>query len=78
MPNQLILADLNTAVIESLAAEFPAGRVMIQMLNLFDRTSPVNLISGAGLVVLGAGPYSKTSHPVIKACIEAKVPYLDF
>jgi saccharopine dehydrogenase-like NADP-dependent oxidoreductase len=75
---QLILADLNTAVIESLAAKFPAGRTTVHKLDLFDRTALVNLISGAGLVVLGAGPYSRTSHPVVKACIEAKVPYLDF
>ncbi|CAI7678855.1 unnamed protein product [Penicillium pancosmium] len=60
----LVLADLNTTVIESLAGRFPAGRV--------------KTINGAGLVVLGAGPYSKTSHPVIKACIAAAVPYLDF
>ncbi|KAE8312653.1 Saccharopine dehydrogenase-domain-containing protein [Aspergillus transmontanensis] len=75
---QLVLADLNTTVIESLAASFPSGRATTQKLDLFDETALANLISGAGLVVLGAGPYSKTSQPVVKACIKAKVPYLDF
>ncbi|KAJ5784628.1 uncharacterized protein N7503_009840 [Penicillium pulvis] len=75
---QLILADLNTAVIESLAAKLPPGQAKTQKLNLFDDAALANLISGARLVVLGAGPYSKTSHPVVKACIKAQVPYLDF
>ncbi|OJJ56239.1 hypothetical protein ASPSYDRAFT_1158790 [Aspergillus sydowii CBS 593.65] len=75
---QLVLADLNTAVIESLAAKLPAGRASTHKLNLFDESALARLISGAGLVVLGAGPYSKTSHPVIKACIAARAPYLDF
>jgi len=75
---QLVLADLNTTIIESLAASFPPGRATTQKLDLFDETALANLISGAGLVVLGAGPYSKTSQPVVRACIKAKVPYLDF
>ena len=75
---QLVLADLNTSVIESLAAKLPAGRASTHRINLFDESALSKLISGAGLVVLGAGPYSKTSHPVVKACIAAKVPYLDF
>lgn len=74
----LILADLNTSVIESLAAQLPPGRAETRKLNLFDAAALENLVSGAGFVVLGAGPYSKTSHPVVKACIKAKVPYLDF
>lgn len=36
------------------------------------------MVNGADLVVLGAGPYIRTSAPVIEACLEAKVPYLDF
>lgn len=75
---QLVLADLNTSVTESLASRFPAGRAKSQRLDLFDEATLVNLISSAGLVVLGAGPYSKTSQPVLKACIKARVPYLDF
>ncbi|CEO59604.1 hypothetical protein PMG11_04276 [Penicillium brasilianum] len=75
---QLILADLNTDAVESLAARLPAGRAKTQKLDLFDNAALANLISGAKLVVLGAGPYSRTSHPVVTACIRAKVPYLDF
>ncbi|KAJ5825428.1 hypothetical protein N7474_002566 [Penicillium riverlandense] len=75
---QLVLADLNTTVIESLASKLPAGRTKTQKIDLFDGAALANIVTGAGLVVLGAGPYSKTSHPVVKACIKAKVPYLDF
>ncbi|KAJ5478480.1 hypothetical protein N7530_003989 [Penicillium desertorum] len=75
---QLVLADLNTVVIESLAAKFPTGRATVQKLDLFNELALANLIDGAGLVVLGAGPYSKTAHPVVNACIKARVPYLDF
>ncbi|KAE8143975.1 Saccharopine dehydrogenase-domain-containing protein [Aspergillus pseudotamarii] len=47
-------------------------------LNPFDESALARLIGGAGLVVLGAGPYAKTSHPAVKACIAARIPYLDF
>ncbi|WP_063047254.1 hypothetical protein [Nocardia pseudovaccinii] len=36
------------------------------------------MVSGAALVVLGAGPYIRISAPVIEACLAAKVPRLDF
>lgn len=74
----LVLADLDTTIIDTLATKFPAGRVKTTKLDLFDENALANIVNGAGLVVLGAGPYSKTSHPVVKACIAAKVPYLDF
>jgi saccharopine dehydrogenase-like NADP-dependent oxidoreductase len=47
-------------------------------LDLFDRAALLEAINGAALVVLGAGPYMRTSEPVLTACLEAKVPYLDF
>jgi saccharopine dehydrogenase-like NADP-dependent oxidoreductase len=73
-----ILADLNTSAIESLATKLPPGRADTQKLNLFDEVALEDLIRGARLVVLGAGPYAKTSPPVVRACIKAKIPYLDF
>ncbi|MFJ8082943.1 hypothetical protein ACIQ6Y_20325 [Streptomyces sp. NPDC096205] len=35
------------------------------------------LIEDAALVTLGSGPYARTSRPVIEACLDARVPYLD-
>lgn len=75
---QLVLADLDTTVIESLASKFPAGRATTRKIDLFDGAALANLVTDAELVVLGAGPYSRTAHPVVKACIKAKVPYLGF
>ncbi|RJE27588.1 Saccharopine dehydrogenase [Aspergillus sclerotialis] len=76
----LILTDINTSVLETVASKLsvPANRVTTKKLDLFDRPALLEQIKGAGLVVLGAGPYMRTSEPVLSACLEAKVPYLDF
>ncbi|OGM46580.1 hypothetical protein ABOM_004631 [Aspergillus bombycis] len=74
----LILADINTDALEPLRATLPAGRATTKKLDLFDEASLHDTIIGAALVVLGAGPYARTSGPVLAACLKAKVPYLDF
>lgn len=74
----LLLADINVSVIESLAAKLPTGRASTKKLDLFDTTALNDTVHGAALVVLGAGPYMRTSEPVLNACIKARVPYLDF
>lgn len=74
----LVLTDINEASLERVASQFPAGRTTTQKLDLFDASALRETIRGAGLVVLGAGPYSRTSHPVISACLDEKVPYMDY
>ncbi|KIW12610.1 hypothetical protein PV08_09888 [Exophiala spinifera] len=74
----LVLADINEALLEQVASRLPAGRANTRKLDLFDPAALRETIQGAGLVVLGAGPYSRTSAPVLEACLEAKVPYLDY
>ncbi|GFF90995.1 conserved hypothetical protein [Aspergillus udagawae] len=74
----IVLADINVTALESLAVKLTAGRASIKKLDLFDKSSLNETIRGAALVVLGAGPYMRTSEPVLKACLAAKVPYLDF
>jgi len=34
-------------------------------------------VSGHGALLLAAGPFSRTSPPVLAACLKARVPYLD-
>ncbi|KAJ5268748.1 hypothetical protein N7505_004506 [Penicillium chrysogenum] len=68
----LVLADINVAAIEALAAKLPAGRATAQKLDLYNRPSLLAITKGASLVVLGAGPYAKTSEPVLSACLENK------
>ena len=76
----LILTDINTAVLETVASKLnvSASRITTAKLDLFDRPALLDLIKDAALVVLGAGPYMRTSEPVLTACLEVKVPYLDF
>ncbi|GIC87525.1 saccharopine dehydrogenase family protein [Aspergillus udagawae] len=78
--NALILTDINLSTLETTVAKLNllASRISTKQLDLFDRTALLEAIKGAALVVLGAGHYTRTSEPVLTACLEAKVPYLDF
>ncbi|GAA5159367.1 hypothetical protein GCM10023321_40420 [Pseudonocardia eucalypti] len=75
---ELVLTDIRPESLEPLARKLPAGRASVHRLDLFDDQALRKLVGDAALVVLGAGPYIRTSAPVIEACLEAKVPYLDF
>ncbi|RJE27252.1 Saccharopine dehydrogenase [Aspergillus sclerotialis] len=74
----IILADINLEAAEAVRAALPSGQATTLKLDLFDYGALVRTITGAALVVLGAGPYTRTSDPVMRACLEVKVPYLDF
>lgn len=74
----LVLTDINQTNLERVASKLPAGRATSQILDLFDATALQKAIQGAALVVLGAGPYTRTSEPVLTACLESKIPYLDY
>lgn len=75
---ELALYDIRPELLEGLVRQLPAGRATAQRLDLYDREALHSAIKGAALVVLGAGPYVRTSGPVVEACLAAKVPYLDF
>ncbi|GAA3086838.1 saccharopine dehydrogenase NADP-binding domain-containing protein [Streptomyces roseofulvus] len=75
---ELILCDIRPELLQPLVKRLPAGRAKVRRLDLYDREALLDVVKGAALVVLGAGPYIRTSEPVITACIELKVPYLDF
>lgn len=72
---QLVLCDIRPELLADLVTQV-AG--VAQKLDLYDTAALNAVVEGADLVVLGAGPYTRTSAPVIEACIAAKVPYLDF
>lgn len=74
----LVLTDIRPERLEPLVQTLPKGRATAERLDLFDAERLRALVAGASLVVLGAGPYIRTSEPVIRACLEARVPYLDF
>ncbi|WP_069741120.1 saccharopine dehydrogenase family protein [Streptomyces sp. EN23] len=75
---ELVLTDIRPENLEPLTRKLPVGKATVQRLDLFDGAALRSLIDGAALVLLGAGPYIRTSSPVIEACLDAKVPYLDF
>lgn len=75
---QLALYDLRADLLEPLVDKLPDGMATAAKLDLYDQAALREAITGAALVVLGAGPYNRTAGPVLEACLEAKVPYLDF
>lgn len=75
---ELALYDIRPELLEQLVRRLPPGRATAARLDLYDREGLRAAIEGATLVVLGAGPYNRTAGPVMQACLEAKVPYLDF
>lgn len=75
---ELALYDIRPELLDQLLQRLPAGLATAARLDLYDREGLHNAIEGAALVVLGAGPYNRTAGPVMDACLEAKVPYLDF
>lgn len=78
LDHHLVLTDIRPELLEPLAGRLPGGRATVQRLDLYDEDALRETVAGAALVVLGAGPYMRTSGPVIDACLEARVPYLDF
>src|SRR4051812_13901425 len=74
----LVLCDIRPEILHSLVVKLPPGRAAVRKLDLYDRDELRDVVDGAALVVLGAGPYMRTSGPVVEACLELKVPYLDF
>lgn len=73
-----LLADIHTAPLVKLQQLLAPGKATVQKLDLFDASTLLSTVQGARLVILAAGPYVKTSRPVMDACLQAKVPYLDF
>ena len=65
-PTPIVLADINTEPVEALHNSLPANRATVLKLDLFNRAALTNAINGAALVILGAGPYTRTAKPVIE------------
>lgn len=74
----LALTDIRSDLLKPLVERLPSGRATARRLDLFDEAGLRELVRGASLVVLAAGPYIRTSDPVITACLEEGVSYLDF
>jgi saccharopine dehydrogenase-like NADP-dependent oxidoreductase len=75
---ELALYDIRPELLDQLLQRLPSGLATVARLDLYDAEGLRTAIDGATLVVLGAGPYNRTAGPVMAACLDAKVPYLDF
>lgn len=74
---KLELYDIRPDALDDLVKTLPQGSATAGSFDLFDGAALRAAIDGASLVVLGAGPYIRTAEPVMEACIELQVPYLD-
>ncbi|OBA83575.1 saccharopine dehydrogenase [Mycobacterium sp. 1164966.3] len=74
---KLELYDIAPQALDALVGKLPPGSATVGSFDLFDSAALRNAIEGASLVVLGAGPYNRTAEPVMQACLELRVPYLD-
>lgn len=74
---EFVLADIRSELVDPIAKKLGL-RARAQKLDLYDADALRATIAGASLVILGAGPYVRTSAPVIEACLELKIPYLDY
>ncbi|CAG8901754.1 unnamed protein product [Penicillium egyptiacum] len=74
----IVLLDANQDALRDVAAKLPGKDVALRTVDIFKPEDLRATIADGALVIQGAQPYHRTSEPVITACIEAKVPYLDY
>ena len=75
----LCLTDINAERVRALARDLPnPERVTVAAVDLFEESALADALVGAGLVVSGAGPFMRTTEPVLRACIAAGCDYLDY
>lgn len=70
------ITDINETALKQVAGDL--GGLSYSTVDLYDTAALKAAITGADLVVNGAGPYMKTAEVVMEACLEAGVNYLDF
>lgn len=69
-----LLAGRNRDEVDALAAEIGATRRVFELGNAAEIARN---LEGVAVVLHCAGPFSRTSAPMLKACLEAKAHYLD-
>ncbi|KAJ5743925.1 Saccharopine dehydrogenase-domain-containing protein [Penicillium manginii] len=75
----IVLADLDEDSLRQVSSKLPnRSSISIRLLDIFDSDQIRSVLADAALVIQGAQPYHTASTPVLTACIDAKVPYLDY
>ena len=74
---RLVLADYDLARAEKVAASYAAPQVEAAFVDIYDREVLREVIRGSDLVANCTGPYYRTGRPVVEACMDEKVDYID-
>lgn len=74
---EFVLADRDVAKAERVAAAVGVPGAHAAGVDLFDPARLREVIRGSALVVNAAGPYFRTGPPVLEACLDERVAYLD-
>ena len=74
---ELVLADRAVAKAERVAAALGRAGVDVLAVDVFDPARVREVIRGSTLVVNATGPYFRTGPPVLEACLDEHVAYLD-
>ena len=75
---QFVIADLDGVKAQRVARGFASSRIEGVRADIFDRRGLSTLIEGSTLVINATGPLFRTGVPVLEACIERGVDYIDF
>jgi len=74
---RLVLADYDLAKAEKVAASYASPEVEAVFVDIYDPVVLREVIRGSDLVANCTGPYYRTGRPVVEACMDEKVDYID-
>ncbi len=74
---RLVLADYDLAKAEKVAASYGSPEVEAVFVDIYDPAVLREVIRGSDLVANCTGPYYRTGRPVVEACVNEKVNYID-
>lgn len=75
--SEIVIADLNLDAAKQVAEEVNSRKVSVSNVDVTDAKGLVKLLTGASIVINFVGPYYRFAPMIIRACIEAKVNYVD-
>jgi saccharopine dehydrogenase-like NADP-dependent oxidoreductase len=74
---ELVLADRDVAKAQRVAAALGVPDLRVLAVDVFEPARVREVIHGSALVVNATGPYFRTGPPVLEACLDERVAYLD-
>jgi saccharopine dehydrogenase-like NADP-dependent oxidoreductase len=74
---RLLLADYDLEKAKKVAASLGSSDVETAFVDIYDPEVLREVIRGSDLVANCTGPYYRTGRPVVEACIDEKVDYID-